>query len=403
MINTLKDIGCFKEGDFTLKSGKKSKYYIDLRHLVSHPFILKQLSNEINSKIGNYNGLICGLPYAGIPYAQTVSILHTRPSILLRKEQKKHGTGRMIEGEYNKGDELIIIDDVLTSGTSILESLEHLKEFTIRKIVVVVDREEGGREILENMGYQVESLYKVSDFTNTTLRERIYETIIKKQSNICISLDYKQAEDIIGAIEILKDKIVMIKTHCDTIQNFSEEFVEKMVKICHENDIFIFEDRKFADIGNTFKHQFTGGIFRIKDWCNITNFHSLVGEGIINQFKECKEPEQGGLLVAEMSNDGNILDANYTLRTIEMANRNKDSIIGFISQRKICDGFLHLTPGIRIGQEGDGQDQKYITPEEAMSRGVDILIVGRGIIESRNILEECEKYRVKGWAHYKNR
>ena len=86
------------------------------------------------------------------------------------------------------------------------------------------------------MGYQVESLYKVSDFTNTTLRERIYKTIIKKQSNICISLDYKQAEDIIGAIEILKDKIVMIKTHCDIIQNFSEEFVEKMVKICNENE-----------------------------------------------------------------------------------------------------------------------------------------------------------------------
>ena len=403
MINTLKNIGCFKEGEFTLKSGKESKYYIDLRHLVSHPFILKQLSNEINSKIGNYNGLICGLPYAGIPYAQTVSILHTRPSILLRKEQKKHGTGRMIEGEYKSGDELVIIDDVLTSGKSIIESLEHLKDFRIRKIVVIVDREEGGKEMLQNMGYIVESLYKVSDFTTTTLRERIYKTIIKKQSNICLSLDYTRTEQILGALDILKDKIVMIKTHCDIIENFTSKFVEEMVQICEENDIFIFEDRKFADIGNTFKHQFTGGMYKIKDWCDITNFHSLVGEGIINQFRECKEPEQGGLLIAEMSNEGNILDANYTLRTMEMANRNRDSIIGFISQRKICDGFLHITPGVRIGERDDGKDQRYITPKDAMSKGVDVLIVGRGIIESNNIFEECEKYRLEGWDNYKNK
>ena len=101
--------------------------------------------------------------------------------ILQRKEQKKHGTCKMIEGEYEDGSELIIIDDVLTSGTSIIESLEHLKQFKIKKIVVVVDREEGGREILENMGYTVESIFKVSDFTAATLRERIYETIIKNK------------------------------------------------------------------------------------------------------------------------------------------------------------------------------------------------------------------------------
>ena len=77
------------------------------------------------------------------------------------------------------------------------------------------------------MGYHVESLYKVSDFTKITLKEKILENIVKKKSNICVSLDFTRFEDIIGSIEILKEKIVMIKIHCDIIQNFSDEFVEK--------------------------------------------------------------------------------------------------------------------------------------------------------------------------------
>ena len=154
------------------------------------------------------------------------SILHNRPSLLLRKEQKKHGTSKMIEGEYRSGDDLVIIDDVLTSGTSILESMEHLKQFNIKKIVVIVDREEGGKEILQNMGYHVESLYKVSDFTKPNLKQKILENIVKKKSNICVSLDFTRSEDIIGAIEILKEKIVMVKIHCDIIENFSYEFME---------------------------------------------------------------------------------------------------------------------------------------------------------------------------------
>jgi len=233
------------------------------------------------------------------------------------------------------------------------------------------------------------------------IKEKIYNTIIEKESNICVSLDYTSFEDIISVIEILKDKIIMVKTHCDIIENYNDSMRKKMVKLCKENNIFIFEDRKFADIGNTFREQFTGGIYKIREWCDITNFHTLVGEGIINEFKSCKKESQGGLLVAEMSNKGNFLDSSYRDKTVEMAQKHKDSIIGFISQRKICDGFLHLTPGIRLRESGDDKDQQYTTPGEAISKGVDILIVGRGIITSENMLEECEKYRVEAWENYK--
>lgn len=403
IITKLKNIDCFKEGNFTLKSGKMSNYYIDLRPLVSYPQILDQVSELIYKKIGKFDGFLCGLPYAGIPYAQTISVIHNIPNILLRKERKKHGTGKMIEGTIKNGDELVIIDDILTTGSSIIESLEHLEQFNIKKIIVIVDREEGGLEILKNMGYHVECIFKVSDFTYVNLKDRIKSLIQKKQSNICLSLDFTFTKDILRTIELVKNKIVMVKTHCDIIEDFNAEFIKDMIKICDENDILIFEDRKFADIGNTFRKQFTSGIFKIRDWCSITNFHGLVGEGIIKEFDDCRKKEQGGLLVAEMSNEGNIIDANYKLRIIDMALKNPESIIGFVSQRKIYDGFLHFTPGIKLEVGGDGKDQRYTTPEGAITLGTDIIIVGRGIIEAENILEECEKYRLRAWNCYRNK
>ena len=84
--------------------------------------------------------------------------------VMLRKEAKKHGTSKMIEGDYQKGEELILIDDILTSGTSIVESLQHLTDFKIDTIIVIVDRCEGGRDKLEKMGYKIHSLFTINDF-----------------------------------------------------------------------------------------------------------------------------------------------------------------------------------------------------------------------------------------------
>lgn len=175
LITTLKNLGCYKEGDFILKSGKKSNYYIDLRCLVSHPTILKEICELLAEMINNEERnnrehlnlsttKICGLPYAGLPYVFGVSMLSNIPAIMLRKEQKKHGTAKMIEGNYKKGDKLIIIDDILTSGTSILESLQYLNDFSIRDIYILVDRCEGGREKIEKMGYKIHSLFTINDF-----------------------------------------------------------------------------------------------------------------------------------------------------------------------------------------------------------------------------------------------
>ena len=93
--------------------------------------------------------------------------------LMLRKEPKKHGTAKMIEGKYEKGDEVVLIDDILTTGASVKEALKHLNpEVKIQKLIVIVDREEGGKEELEKMGIKVERLYTISDIKASDMSDR---------------------------------------------------------------------------------------------------------------------------------------------------------------------------------------------------------------------------------------
>ena len=406
LINSLIQLECFKEGNFLLKSGKESKYYIDLRVLVSYPEILKEVSKMLYEKIEDIDGKLCGLPYAGIPYAQTMSVIYNRPMILLRKEQKKHGTAKMIEGAINDNDDLIILDDILTSGTSIIESLQYLDRFKIKKILVIVDRNEGGRERLNELGYEVESLFSIEDFkkvSKSDITNNIRKSINDKMSNICVSLDFTKTSEILNAIELLKDNIVMVKIHCDIIEDFSDKFVYKFTSICRRYNIYIIEDRKFGDIGNTFKNQFIGGIYKIREWAHFVTFHGIVGEGQVKQFSDLRYRNQYILLVANMSNDGNLIDESYTNKVMKIANNNKETIFGMISQKSLdnSEDFLYFTPGIKLENKNDNSDQRYNTPKVAIENGSDILIIGRGIIESSNMLETCKEYQCEAWKYYK--
>jgi uridine monophosphate synthetase len=93
----------------------------------------------------------------------TISIIFYTNDIT-QKREKTYGTSKLIEGVWNETDEIIIIDDILTTGESIIESLPHFNKFKIKKIIVIVDRKEGGSNKLRNMGYNVESLYTIDDF-----------------------------------------------------------------------------------------------------------------------------------------------------------------------------------------------------------------------------------------------
>lgn len=166
LLKLLKKNNVIKKGNFTLKSGKQSSYYVDFRPLISKPSIFYMLSVSLSDLLPEFteNYYICGLPYAGIPYCSVISTMKMTPMIMLRKEQKKYGTKKMIEGDIKSGDEVVLIDDILTTGSSIVESLGYLKDYKIKKIIVILDRMEGGRERLEEHGLEVESLFTINDF-----------------------------------------------------------------------------------------------------------------------------------------------------------------------------------------------------------------------------------------------
>ena len=169
ILDSIIESKCFMEGNFTLKSGKTSNFYLNLRNLISQPQVLKKIAELIHQNLPDTQDyLICGLPYAGIPYAHTVSILYDIPGIILRKERKKHGLGNMIDGISDSGlKKVVVIDDIMTTGSSIKESIPILKEhgLEIERVICLIDRSEMDIQELEVDGntYPIYSLFKLEE------------------------------------------------------------------------------------------------------------------------------------------------------------------------------------------------------------------------------------------------
>lgn len=165
LILQLYDIGAIKFGAFTLKSGISSPFYIDLRETVSFPKLLKALSESMWGKVSSLQfDRICGVPYTAIPFASCLSVAHEKPMVMRRKEAKEYGTKKIIEGVFAKDHTCLIIEDLITTGSSIFETIAPIEEagMTVRDAVVFLDREQGGRQRLEEKGIHLHSVFTLT-------------------------------------------------------------------------------------------------------------------------------------------------------------------------------------------------------------------------------------------------
>jgi uridine monophosphate synthetase len=175
LILELFEAGCVKFGNFTLASGKQSPIYVDLRRVMSFPSLFRQAAAAYAAIVHNLTfDCIAAVPYAALPVASAVALALERPLIYPRKEAKAHGTGQMVEGAFASGQVVVAIEDVITTGGSILTTLETLQDagLTVQDVVVLVDREQGGGAALAEKGYRLHAVLTIHQILDTLHAEQ---------------------------------------------------------------------------------------------------------------------------------------------------------------------------------------------------------------------------------------
>lgn len=460
LVVRLHEIEAVKFGEFTLKSGIKSPVYVDLRVIVSYPDVLKGVSEAMWACAATAEfSSVCGVPYTALPIATCMSLTHGVPMLMRRKEVKDYGTKKSIEGHFKPGDTCLVVEDLVTSGASVMETVAPLEAegLTVKDVVVLIDREQGGEAHLEGNNLRLHAVFKLSymldvlrkkgfvteetagrvveflahnqtkkpevagagrarlpygeraKLAKCSVGRRCFEIMEEKKTNLAVAVDVGTVGELLDIADKVGPHVCVLKTHVDLFDEWDDAIASKLKELAAKHKFLLFEDRKFADIGNTVVGQYRGGIYKIAEWSHITNAHMVPGPGIIEGLKSVGlEKDRGLLLLAEMSSKGTLAAGSYTTAAAEAAQKHPDFVMGFISiapskwpKHLLDQGMIHMTPGVSLSTDSDSLGQQYNTPTSVINeRGSDIIIVGRGVIASTDPQRSAEEYKLAGWNAY---
>ena len=155
----------YLEGDFTLRSGRKSKYYLDKYLFETQPDILKALGEMFAAHVKPTTTLIAGAELGGVALAAAASLASGKPFVIIRNAKKDYGTSKPYEGRLTDGDSVLLVEDIATTGGQVLEAAKFITSVgaKIERIVAVIDRQEGARENIQAAGFAFEALFTKAD------------------------------------------------------------------------------------------------------------------------------------------------------------------------------------------------------------------------------------------------
>ncbi|XP_044254598.1 uridine 5'-monophosphate synthase [Tribolium madens] len=453
-------INAIKFGDFKTKVGLQTPVYVDLRVIVSYPKLLNDLADLIldyKKKLPKFD-IICGVPYTALPIATIVSVKSDIPMVMRRKEAKDYGTKKLIEGQFNEGDNCLIVEDVVTSGSSILETVRDLKNTGINCLdaIVLLNREQGGEKLLKKNGIKMHALLTLTQlmaflkeancvnesivekvktylsstqvdpsviktnnrlklpflerakFTKNTISQQLFKIMASKKSTLCVAADLTSCTDLLNLAEQVGPHICLLKTHIDILDDFHPNVLKPLKEIADRHNFLLFEDRKFADIGQTVQFQYSRGLYQISSWASLVTTHSLMGKGVLDGLKQAPGlTDRGVFLLAQTSAAGSLIDQNYVDNSIKLARQYGDLVTGVVCQSVVFEdepGFVQLTPGVHLESLKDNLSQQYNTPEVVvLQRGADVAVVGRGVTQASNPGDEAKRYKEVLWTAYEKR
>ena len=451
LISKFHNLNIIKHGTFTLKNGDTSSLYIDFRLLVSYPQIfsyLNYLAKLIYPELFRYSKTrkIIPIPFGGIPFGTYLSQQNRIPALMVRDKPKSHGTCNIIEGTFTpRSDEFLIVEDVITSGSSIVETFENLlkydiPELNLKNILCICLRNPNLKTVdiyNGSLKVPIKPLFTLNDITDyfTKLNynqaiqffpysdnsfngaNNLYTIAVKKKSNLIVSCDFMKPSQIVELVQRTGEYIVAVKLHLDTLIFANDAinydtFCRAMLNLSEEKSFIIIEDAKMADIESIMIEKQQGDQLAIGDFADAITIHAIGGLSILDKYEASV---QTMIVVSEMSSYDNMIDAKYSQKIIDkLRDINKKmqvtNLLGLVCQNnvpKMLSPFeiLTMSPGINLEVSGDGANQKYKVPDinNDETRVGMFWIVGRGITKCDSIekqIENTKKYNKEGWNYF---
>ena len=478
VLSKLLHTGIINQGEFILKSGAKSNIYLHFRRLISFPHLFNYLSilvdelfpnlfvfegsqldktvsgnatsaqnavesepasqdptglggatttatNETNAA-GNSTPLVrlLPVPFGGIPFGTHLAFQKQLPFLLVRDKPKDHGLGKIVEGIWEELDEVVIIEDVISTGKSVRETLANLEKhgagnMKFKAILTICNRGcvsfVNGIPVLslftleEIMAFLGEDLTTLDYFTHASSKANaLYGQALQHKSNIILSCDFMNTDQILDVVSKAGPFIVAVKLHPDTVistsANNMEAFHSKLHDLLHTHRLQLIDDAKMADIEAIEVEKARTMVALHVDAVTI---HAVAGMSVLDT-PVIEVPDF--IVVAEMSCKGNMLTPDYARQVISgvRESKSKQHVYGFVCQDLIPSllshpfEFLTMSPGVQLGQSGasDGRNQQYTDPTR--KRLGLFWIVGRGITQSVDVVATTQRYQQHGFRYFVN-